>query len=723
MHVLASGGGGYLGCPLVALLLERGHTVRILDRFCFTEEPVAQFAGDERCEIVRGDIRHLQDAPGVLDGIDAVIHLAGLANDPSCDLDTDRAVDVNVESTVELANEALKRGVRRFVFASSCGVYGKGVFEVLDEESPANPVSVFGRTKLEAETALLRMSGSGFEPVIARQASLFGWSERMRFDLAVNQMAATAVRDGKIDVYGGGAQWRPFLHVRDAARALCLMAEAPADLVSGIVFNVGANDLNLRIDDLARRIAALVGDVELDHAKSDEDPRDYHVQFDRIQRVLGFTPEHTIEDGVREIRTALADASLDPFDDIHFNVRRMKQLLATPADQGGEPVAARFVPLARPTLGPEEEDAVVNTLRGGWLTAGARVQAFERAFAEKVGAREAVAVTSCTAALHLALVRYGVRLGDEVITSPITWPSTVNTIVNMGAKAVLADVMPGTLNIDPVCVESAITERTKVIMPVHLAGLPCAMDAIEAVAKRHGLHVLEDAAHAFGARYHGAPVGSRGNHTCFSFYPIKNITTVDGGMIALDDAEDARTLRILANNGLDAIAWDRYGRSAVAGPPQTVLPGYKYRMHDVAAAMGLEQLKKADAFLAARARLAGMYRSVLAEVGEVTVQDIPDGAQHAWHLMIVRLDLARLSKTRDEIAQALRRENVGTGVHFVGVHLHQYYRDALGITPESLPEATAASMDLLSLPLFPAMTDKNVREVVDALKKVLAHAR
>ncbi|MCX5758803.1 MAG: SDR family oxidoreductase, partial [Candidatus Hydrogenedentes bacterium] len=239
MRVLVTGGAGYLGSTLVPLLLERGHALRVFDRFCFGEDSLAGVKGHPACEIVRGDIRRLQETPGLLDGVDAIIHLASLSNDPSCDLDHDMTFDVNVESTRELAKKAVQQGVRRFVFASSCNVYGTGVFDILDEESPANPVSAFGASKLEGERIVLGMKSGFFEPVVARTATMFGCSPRMRFDVAVNHMVATALCTGGIKVLGGGGQWRPFLHVRDAARALSMLLEAPAANVSGQTFNSG----------------------------------------------------------------------------------------------------------------------------------------------------------------------------------------------------------------------------------------------------------------------------------------------------------------------------------------------------------------------------------------------------------------------------------------------------------------------------------------------------
>jgi dTDP-4-amino-4,6-dideoxygalactose transaminase len=513
------------------------------------------------------------------------------------------------------------------------------------------------------------------------------------------------------------------VHVKDAARACLALLEAPANLVSGQIFNVGSDISNTRIIDLAQRVSRIIGNIGIEIPKDDDDLRNYRVQFGKIRQALGFKCDISIDEGIVEVRDELLKSGIEPFSADYFNVQRMKQLLDTPVDEGGEPIAARFIAVSKPFLGPEEENAVIQALRSGWLTSGPNIQRFEKAFADTVSARHAVAVVSCTAALHLSLAHLGVKPGDEVITSPMTWGSTGNTIITMGAKPVFVDIDRETLNMNPAELEQKINSRTRAIIPVDMAGLPCDLDAIHAIAARHGVPVIEDAAHALGAAYKGAPVGTRSEFTCFSFYAIKNITTMEGGIITTSDESVARHLRLLAFHGIPVTPWERYGRSAVPSPPEVAEPGYKYLMSNVSAAIGVEQLKRFAHFKAMRRRIANMYNTVLQEVDEIRLPAMSDDTEHGWHLYVIHLNLDRLSKSRDEIAAALRRENIGTSVNFFGLHLHKYYREVLGIKPSELPEATAASYEILSLPLHPQMTDRNVHEVVAALKKVLAHAR
>jgi len=742
--ILVTGGAGYVGCVLCRMLLEAGYQVRIFDRLYFGEDPLEGIISNPDLELVRGDIRRLDDFPHLLDDVDAVVHLAGLANDPSCDLDPEVSLDVNITATRRLAERAKEAGIERFIFSSSCSVYGRGEVDLLAEDSEKKPVSVYAMTKLTAERELCDLADDKFAPVILRYATLFGPSPRMRFDLAVNQLAAGAIKKRKILVFQGGRQWRPFVHVQDAARACIMSIEAPVGKVRGDVFNVGRDDNNWQIVELARLVKERFPEADLEEVPGDEDRRSYRVSFGKIREMLGFEAKYTVEDGLEHVREMFDDGVIaDPEADIYFNVRLLSKLRDMPAVTGGEPTSARFIPFAypsiaggepasahylpfvSPSIGEEEEQEVLDTLRSGWLTTGPKVGRFERQFAEYVGAANAVAVSSCTAALHLSLVAAGVSPGDEVITSPLTWAATANVVIHQGATPVFVDVDRSTLNIDPALIERAIGPKTKAIIPVHIAGLPCEMDAIQAVADKHGPCVIEDAAHALGAQYRGKNIGTISEFTCFSFYPIKNITTIEGGMITVAEEGIADRLRVLSNFGMSKDAWKRYSKEQPSGyhPPEVVYPGYKYNMTDVQASLGLHQLEKLAGFIAARERYAQVYDRAFADVDEIELPALPAHLKHALHLYIIILDIDRLKITRNEFIDALRAENIGAGIHFVSLHLHQYYRERYGFRPDDFPNANYLSDRIISLPLYPKMTEKNAHDVIVAVKKIINHAR
>lgn len=379
---------------------------------------------------------------------------------------------------------------------------------------------------------------------------------------------------------------------------------------------------------------------------------------------------------------------------------------------------AKFLPFHVPEIGEEEIDAVVGVLRSGWLTTGSKAKQFEQEFAAVVGARYAVAVNSCTAALHLALDACGLGDGDEVIVPTMTFAATGEAVTYFGAKPVLVDCTDDTLNIDPSRIEQAITPRTKAIIPVHFAGHPCEMDRILDMAKAHRISVIEDAAHAFPARYNGKAVGTIGDCTCFSFYATKTITTGEGGMVTTDNAEWADRIRAMSLHGLSRDAWNRYS-SQGSWYYEILAPGFKYNLTDMAAALGVAQLHKSERFWKVRDRYAALYDEGLRDLPEVIRPRAAEHVQHAWHLYVIQLDLDRLRIGRNEFVQMLQQEQIGCSVHFIPLHLHPYYRETWGYRPEDLPMATAVYERTVSLPLYPKMNESDVHRVIGILRDLI----
>jgi dTDP-4-amino-4,6-dideoxygalactose transaminase len=389
-----------------------------------------------------------------------------------------------------------------------------------------------------------------------------------------------------------------------------------------------------------------------------------------------------------------------------------------PAIAGGAPVRQSFLPFARPCLAGEEEAAVLEVLRSGWLGTGPRVARFERDFASRIGAAHAVAVGSCTAGLHLALRALGVGPGDEVITAAMTFPGTANAVLHAGATPVLVDVLPRRLTLDPKAVRAALTARSRAIVVVHFAGWPCEMDEIGAIARGAGLQVVEDAAHALGATYDGRSSGALGDVGVFSFYATKNITTGEGGMITTDRSELVAQLRRERLHGVDKDASQRADASYEHWEATSL--GWKYNLTDVAAAIGLAQLPKLDGFLRVRRSLDRRYREELEGLPlELLVG--PARAESAAHLFPVLLRPEALRIGRDGILKAMLAENVGMGVHFRALPLHRHFRTTLGVGPEAFPVAADASERLLSLPLYPGMSREDQDDVVTALARVLRY--
>ena len=377
-----------------------------------------------------------------------------------------------------------------------------------------------------------------------------------------------------------------------------------------------------------------------------------------------------------------------------------------------------FIPFHRPSIGQDEIDAVTGVLKSKWLTTGPVTQSFERAFAKYVNSRYAIAVNSCTAALQLALDAIGLGPGDEVLLPSYTFTATAEVVTYFGARPVLCDSISGQFNIDVSDAARRVTSRTRAIIPVHIAGEPCNLGAINSLARSHGLHVIEDAAHALPATFEGKRIGAISELTAFSFYATKTITTGEGGMLTTDNEEYALRASQMRLHGISGDAWKRYSREG-SWYYEVLDAGYKLNLTDMQSALGLEQLKKANQFWSSRQQIAEFYLDRLSTIDELELPPVGINCQHSWHLFILRIRPELLQIDRNQFIARLKEKSIGTSVHFIPLHLHPYYQHEYGYRIGDFPNAEDAYRGCLSLPIYPDLTPDEMTRIVDAVERVV----
>lgn len=371
-----------------------------------------------------------------------------------------------------------------------------------------------------------------------------------------------------------------------------------------------------------------------------------------------------------------------------------------------------------PIIEQAEIEEVISVMKSGWLGMGPRVAQFEKDFATYKGVNQAVAVNSCSAALHLSLIAAGIGMGDEVITTPMTFCATINAIIHAGAIPVLVDINPDTMNINPDLIEEKITPKTKAILPVHFAGRPCEMDKIMNIANRHGLKVIEDCAHAIESEYDGQKTGTFGDFGCFSFYVTKNLVTGEGGMVLAKNEEDAERINILRLHGISRDAWNRFSCEGYEHY-EVKEAGFKYNMTDIQAAIGIHQLKRVDAYWGRRKEIWQQYNEAFAALPIGLPAEPDNKTRHAYHLYTVIIDHNKAGMRRNEFVKSMNRHNVGIGIHYISVAEHPYYKDSYSWRSEDYPNAMAIGHQIVSIPLSAKMTDENISSVIEAVKKIL----
>lgn len=391
------------------------------------------------------------------------------------------------------------------------------------------------------------------------------------------------------------------------------------------------------------------------------------------------------------------------------------------AIDGGAPLRRDYLIFGSPDIGEEEIREVTATLRSGWLGTGPRVARFEDEFRRYTGARFAMALNSCTAGLHLAMIAVGVRTGDEVITTPMTFAATGNAIIHVGATPIFADCQRETLCIDPAQVAARVSERTRAIVPVHFAGRAADMTRLAEIARRHDVRIVEDAAHAIETVHQGRKIGTIGDCTAFSFYVTKNVVTGEGGMVTTESPEIADWIKIAGLHGMSGDAWKRYSDEGYRHYEVT-FPGFKYNMMDLQAAIGIPQLARVEQNHARREQIWQRYLEAFADLPLMTPSEPPPGDRHARHLFVILCALEHLRKNRDWILQALHAEGIGTGVHYRPLHLHPYYRERYGHRPGDFPNAEWIGERTISLPFSSKLSDADVDDVIAAVRKVMRAA-
>lgn len=393
-----------------------------------------------------------------------------------------------------------------------------------------------------------------------------------------------------------------------------------------------------------------------------------------------------------------------------------------PAIEGGQPIRNKFLPYGNQWINEDEINEVIDSLKSDWITTGPKMLHFEEDFKKYIGSKYAVAVNSGTAALHISTSSIDINPGDEVITTPLTFIASANCVVYRGGTPILADIKKDTYNIDPNEIRKKITSKTKAIIPVHFTGQPCDMDEICEIAEENDLYIIEDAAHAIDAEYKGKKIGNISDLTIFSFHPVKNITTAEGGMVTTNFDELNESLLMFRTHGISKDAEKRFGKSGDFYYDMKCL-GFRYNLSELHASLGIHQLNKLEDFQKRRREIVNIYNKELQNLEEITLPYVKENVKHSWHLYLIQLNLEKLKVNRDHIFKALREENIGVNVHYIPVHYHSYYKNKFGLREGILPNVEWLFPRLLTIPLFPKMSDNDVYDVINAIEKVIKYYR
>lgn len=723
--ILVTGGAGFIGSELVRQLADLGYQVVVVDNLVNGKRKNLEGLSSDSVRLVVADIRDTAEMARVMRGVQTIFHLACLGVRHSIHA-PDETHEVNATATLGLLAAARVGGVKRFIYVSSSEVYGTARWAPMNEDHPTAPTTVYGASKLAGECYTRAFHRTyGFPTVVVRPFNTYGPRSHHEGDSGevIPKFLLRCLVGWPMIIFGDGAQTRDFTFVGDTARGI--LKAGFCDGAVGETMNIGSG-LEITIDKLAHHVAAIAG--RPDAAIVHDVPRPGDVlrlcaDITHAGRVLEYAPTVSLDEGLKRVRDWYLGLG-QPLEKLleQENVRNWE-----PESDRSASEARRFIPVAKPWLGAAEIDALRRPVRTAWVTQGTEVEAFETEFGGYVGTLHACAVSSCTAALHLALLAVGVRPADEVVTVSHSFIATANSIRHCGATPIFVDIEPGTFNMDPRLVEAAITRRTRAILSVHQMGMPCDLTTILAIARRHGLPVIEDAACALGSEIRwgeawekiGAP---RGDIACFSFHPRKLLTTGDGGMLTTRDADLDRQFRLWRQHGMSLSDAARHRSSQVTFESYVTL-GFNYRLTDLQAAMGRAQLRRLPEVVEWRRHLAERYRKLLADVPGIGLPEEPEWARSNWQSYCVRLPAGQDQR---KVMQAMLDAGIATRRGIMCAHREPAYPrhvwscgaaecDCAAGSCRRLAKSEQAQDGTLLLPLFHQMTEDDQDRVVAAL--------
>ncbi|MBN2209100.1 MAG: NAD-dependent epimerase/dehydratase family protein [Candidatus Coatesbacteria bacterium] len=711
-RILVTGGAGYLGCALCPLLAEQGAQVRVFDRLYFGSEGLLSVLKSDDFELIEGDMRAIERFPGILDDVWAVVHLASLANDPSCDLSPTMAEDINHTASVKLAEMARSRGVERFVFASSCSVYGASGEKLVSELSPLSPVSLYARLKIRSERALFGMVDERFCVTALRQATLFGYSPRMRFDLAINLMTMSAVVKHEITVLGGGNQWRPFVHVRDAARAILAVLSAEREEVSSQIFNVGSNSLNLKISDLAKLVAAEVPDTAVSVAPDDADRRSYRVRFDRIQRHLGYETTITPEEGVSELSKAIQRGDItEPYDSRYFNVMHLKRLMSIPTAEGGETPRTKPLKNYLPAISSADRERVSHDLET--VATGAMsdpVSGLANMLSETFDASGVVLLHSHYLAVLGAFLLLDRSLNKRIVLHPFVDARVFAAASQLGLTPVICDIDGDTLCFDLTKLETLVDEGVAAVFAGSILDIPEPLAALSSLLDEAGCPLLVDTQNQMGAMVMDRDVASFGALTTVDFGVDQNVTALGGGAILLQDA--SRKERCL----------DLLSCRLAEGPAPFV--ERQLGLSVLSAMLAMSNLERLYETASVRRHLQDVYDEALCECPYVRLVRSRDGVKRSGSRYPVFVDFDRLEIDAWQLERFMKQEKIecsrgkDCAVDIAGARLRGKTNRRASNLAQQISDLRS---QLIFLPLHSEMNADDVNDAAFALQKIVNH--